>query len=250
MKSRFLFLNVMLIIVVSITLCFGTAFAYPTGKAPSKTYTKTPVPKKPMTGWDSQTGFLGIKGGVNMFDPMIGMAYEKHPDASASHIAAYGGYDFGQFRVGGTMWNYFLTASDGIWRTNGADPIDQTYVEFGSSSVIGPTVDVSFDVPVGEMVRFTPGVGVGVGFRYGKIKQYDMVSKPGVVIGNRDEGDLTEDEVEPESEDNGKNFMPVWPLVHIDADWAILFSPNFYATVNLGFQTFGPSAGLGFGYHF
>ncbi len=214
-----------LVCLLALSFC-GAAYAAPAGKAP----------------------FVGVKGGYNSFGMMVDMAYEEHPDVSASHIAAYAGYNLGFISLSGTLYNYFLSADDGVWRTNGSSYIDQTYVEFGSNGVIGPTFDVTFNIPVHERVHFTPGIGLGLGFRYGEITQYDYESKPGAAA--KDEDDLEEDEVQPETEDNGKSFMPIWPLIHIDADWKFLIDDNWFAALHLGFQTFGPSIGIGGGYQF
>lgn len=197
---------------------------------------------------DSNDPYVGLKGGYNSFGMMVDMAYEEHPDVSASHFALYGGYTLGIVNLGGSLYHYFLSAEDGVWRMNGADYIDQTYVEFGNNGVIGPTFDVSFNIPVHERVHFNPGVGVGLGFRYGEITQYDYESKPGFAA--IDEEDLEEDQVQPEDEDNGKTFMPIFPLIHIDVDWKFLIDDNWFATLNLGFQTFGPNIGIGAGYKF
>jgi hypothetical protein len=197
---------------------------------------------------DSKAPYVGAKVGYNSFGMMVDTAYEEHPDVSASHMALYAGYTLGIVNLGGSLYHYFLSADDGVWRMNGASYLDQTYVEFGSSGVIGPSFDVSFNIPIHERVHFNPGIGLGIGFRYGDIKQYDYETAQGA--GGIDEDDLEEDDVKAETEDNGKSFMPIWPLFHIDADWKFIIDDNWYATLNLGFETFGPSIGIGAGYHF
>ncbi|MCZ7586400.1 MAG: hypothetical protein M5R36_25425 [Deltaproteobacteria bacterium] len=197
---------------------------------------------------DSGTGYAGLKGGYNFVNPFVDMIYDEHEPLSMSHVAGYGGYDFGIFRVGGTLWTYFMSAPDGVWRAKDDDPIDQTYVEMGTNMIIGPTVDIYFDIMLHERVYFTPGLGVGLGFRTGEIKQYDYKSKAG--FGNVAEEDLTEDQIEREAEQNDATFSSTFPLVHLSLDWAFLIDDNWFCTLNLGVQTFGPSVGAGVGYHF
>ncbi|MBZ0273207.1 hypothetical protein K8I61_14305 [bacterium] len=202
-----------------------------------------------VAGNDKAGAVTGVRAGYNMFNTMVDMVYEEHPDVTMWHLGAYGGYDFGVFRITGTLWNYVMNISeDGIWRVDGDDPIDQTFVEAGSGGFFGPSVDVWFDVPVHERVIFHPGVGAGIAFRYGEIKQFDYETKTG--FGDVNEEDLTQDQIQPEAEDNGKSFIPVWPLIHVSADWLFLINDNLYCRADIAFQTFGPTFGLGFGYHF
>jgi hypothetical protein len=197
-----------------------------------------------------QDTHVGLRAGYNFPNMVLGTIYEEHPNLNTWHLAGYAAYDFGMVKLGGTLWNYFLSAPKGIWRTTGSDPIDQTYAEELTGGVFGPTVDVSFDFPVTADRRliFNPGIGLGMGFRYGDVKQYDYESKPGVAVS--DKSKLTQDQIRPEDKDNGKKFMPVFPLLHIDADWTYLIDKNWFAMGYLGFQTFGPTVGAGFGYQF
>ncbi len=197
---------------------------------------------------DAGVGYTGLKLGYNIADPFVDMIYEEHPTLSVWHIAAYGGYDFGIVRVGGTLWHYSMSAKDDVWRVNGDDPIDQTYIEMGTNGIVGPTVDVTFDIPVHKRIYFTPGLGVGFGIRYGEITQYDYKNKPGYAAIPSE--DLTESQVEPEEEDNGDTFTTTFPLFHLDLDWTFLIDDNWFATAHIGIQTFGPAFGIGVGYHF
>ncbi|MCB9489970.1 MAG: hypothetical protein H6684_14655, partial [Deltaproteobacteria bacterium] len=71
--------------------------------------------------------YIGLRAGYNLpevwLDSFAGLA--EHTDVTAWHLAASGGYDFGFVRVGGTLWHYFLTIDDGIWRGDGEAALDQ-----------------------------------------------------------------------------------------------------------------------------
>ena len=210
----------------------STAFAAP-----------PPQPQQP-----SQDTHIGVQAGYNLPNVVADWIWAQHPKLSASHLAAYAGYDFGVYHIGGTLWYYFLKAPDGIWRNSGDKPIDSAFVHMGSVGVVGPTVDISFDIKVTRRILFNPGMGLGVGFRTGSVTKYDMMNKKDFT--GIDRNSLKANQVEPDPTTKSHSFMPVWPLVHIDADWTFLIDRNWFAMANIEFQTFGPSFGAGIGYQF
>lgn len=197
--------------------------------------------------FDDEAAITGVKAGYNFIDPFLSN-YEEHTDVSVYHVAAYGGYDFGIFSVTGTAWNYFISIEDGIWRVNGQDIIDQAYFDAGGNGAFGITGDILFDIVVAEdVVDFTPGIGIGFAYIFGDLDQYDYQTNGAGPPTAESDLEQYQVDVDPDS----KSELPrLLPLVHVDLDWRFHLSDNWFATVNLGLQTFGFNTGAGVGYHF
>ncbi|MDP8254521.1 MAG: hypothetical protein P9M14_02110 [Candidatus Alcyoniella australis] len=165
-------------------------------------------------------------------DFVLGSYYETHKSISAVGYGVFWGYSWERIELNMNIENYSTFWQDGTWMEKGGDPaVDRDYIEARGVGIASFDCTAYFKQPIGDYVEYRIGIGVGMGFPYGKVTTYDIV----------------EDQREAKGETTAlPSVLPVFALENV---FAFYLHEHFSLNVNFGIKQ-GLAAGIQLQTHF
>jgi len=204
-------------LIVALAMCFAASAAF--------------------ADYTDETWFIGIQGGY-AYVPAIGAFYDQYESVTAGVAGIQAGYSWKTIEAVGFLDHYSINIPEGDWLVKGDEEKEKTYMRYDLGMVALEGM-ARFKIPVNDVVVPILGVGLGLGFTYGKSEGLDYIAtNPG------GKEVLTR---ETEWEDEGK--PSVLPVLDLMAGCRFVVHPNLTIDVNAGFKE-GLYAGAGLIYFY